>query len=402
MKLMSVALKDTTVTLRDKKALLILIAMPFVLITILGFALGGVFSGSTSFSKIEVAVVDYDKDELSKSLVDDVLKSKDLAKLLVVRKMDEKKARRLISLGDLDSAVIIPENFSQTITRGEPSRIKVLGDPGHEIKAGIVRGIIQSFANYVSASQVEIKTAIGFLNESGAVSPQRVQHLTTMLIRASSEGKKKELIAVEEKNTAEEKRISSMQYYSAGMMVQFVLFGAMFGAFSILEERNNRTLSRLLSTPTGKLSILGGKLGGVYLIGAIQFFALIAATRLILGVYWGKSIAGIGILGAATILAVTGLTIFIAAITKSEKAADAFSMVLIMVMSALGGSWVPLQAFPVWFRQISKVTINGWAMQGFTRLMADAGLQVVLLPSLILVLIGTVLFAIGTWRFSYE
>ncbi|GAG68119.1 unnamed protein product, partial [marine sediment metagenome] len=40
MKLLNIALKEVKITFRDRMALLILLAMPFILMTIMGMALG--------------------------------------------------------------------------------------------------------------------------------------------------------------------------------------------------------------------------------------------------------------------------------------------------------------------------------------------------------------------------
>ena len=64
----------------------------------------------------------------------------------------------------------------------------------------------------------------------------------------------------------------------------------MFGAFSLVRERDHWTLPRMLMTPGTKWEILGGKMFGVFVIGALQFAVLFGFTSA-LGVKWGDLMA---------------------------------------------------------------------------------------------------------------
>jgi len=402
MKLLTVALKDVKITVRDREALLILLAMPFIIIAILGLALGETFSGSPRLSKYDVAVVDKDKGEIAKLFIDKTLKSDDLSKLLKVTKKTEDEARKLVSMGDLAAGIIIPKGFSEKIKRGEGGKLEVIGDPGQKIRAAIVEGITRSFARRVSAVTIGVKTPLNILVESKAISPLELPATTGLLTKEARSAVTKPFIRVQEETKAAERGLSAIQYYSAGMAVMFILFSAMFGAVSLIDERHNMTLARLLTTPSRNSSILGGKLVGVFFIGILQFSALVLATRLMFGVQWGNSLPGLVVLVVSTVLASTGMSIFIAAAAKTTKAAAAMSQVLIQGMAALGGSMVPLQAFPDWLKNISQFTINYWAMNGFTQLMDGKSFEVIILPSIILLSFCVIFLSLGIWRFRFE
>jgi len=402
MKLLTVALKDVKITVRDREALLILLAMPFIIIAILGLALGETFSGSPRLSKYDVAVVDKDKGEIAQLFIDKTLKSDKLSKLLRVTKKPEDEARKLVSMGDLAAGVIIPKGFSEKIKRGEGGKLEVIGDPGQKIRAAIVEGITRSFARRVSAVTIGVKTPLNILVESKAISPLELPATTGLLTKEARSAVTKPFIRVQEETKAAERGLSAIQYYSAGMAVMFILFSAMFGAVSLIDERHNMTLARLLTTPSRNSSILGGKLVGVFFIGILQFSALVLATRLMFGVQWGNSLPGLVVLVVSTVLASTGMSIFIAAAAKTTKAAAAMSQVLIQGMAALGGSMVPLQAFPDWLKNISQFTINYWAMNGFTQLMDGKSFEVIILPSIILLSFCVIFLSLGIWRFRFE
>lgn len=403
MKSLNIAGKDIKILLRDKRALLTLIAMPFVLISILGLALSDTFSPNPSISVFDIAVVDHDGGEVAKLLVDDTLKSKDLKRLFRVKEMKEDaKAKELVSQGEMASVVIIPEDFSSKLLAGKNSNIQLYGDPGEAIRAGIVQSITTSFARRVSAVSIAVQTPIKVLTSQGAIQYQDIGTIVPPLTQRGREIAKDPQIKVVTKKSEAEKNLSAIEYYSAGMAVMFILFGAMFGAFSLLEERRNLTLLRLMSTPTSRMSILSGKLIGIFLIGAMQFTALIVATRLIFHVSWGGQWLAVAVLACATVLAATGMAVFIASVAKTNRSAAAISQILIQGMAALGGSMVPLMAFPDWMKNFSKFTINYWALDGFTQIMQGKSINVIIVPCIVLAVFAAVFMTIGVLRFSYE
>jgi ABC-2 type transport system permease protein len=401
MKLLSIAIKDTKVLIRDWQALAILIAMPFVLISLLGMALGGIWSGDSGISKFDVGVVNADGGELASVFIKDVLKSKDMAKMLNVTEVTESEARTQIRNGDLAAAVIIPKDFTKKITAGKDAGMTVLGDPGQAVRAGIIRSIANAYASRLSSVSIAADVPVGVLMKTGAVPPDQAQTLVHELVKDATAAAENPQITVGKGSLAKQRELTAIEYYSAGMSVMFILFGSMYGAFSFLDERRQYTLARLMSTPTGKLTILGGKLAGIFLIGVLQFSVLVLITRLIYGVNWGF-LPGVILLMAATVLATAGLAIFISSVGKTQGAVAGISQLIIQPMAVLGGSMIPLMNFPPWLQSLGKFTVNYWAITGFRDLMLGKGIGAVVTPVLILFGIAAVFMALGVWRFRYE
>lgn len=402
MKSLAIALKDTKILIRDRSALLILLAMPLTIIAILGLSLSSMWSGSGVINKFDVGVVNQDGGSVAKVFVDDILGSKDMKKILTLTKPDEKQARLSVASGDLAAAIIIPKGFSDNINQGKSAKMIVLGDPGQQIRYGIVRSVTESFANHASSVMIGVTSSLEGWAKAGAVLPGQISTESPILVAEAQAEQQNPKISVAKKSTSNEKTVSAMQYYSVGMGVMFILFGSMFGAFSLLEERHQLTLARMMAAPVGRLTILAGKLGGIFLIGLMQFGVLVAATRLLFGVDWGKSIPGVILLAASTVLAATGMAIFIASIAKSQGTAAGFSQIMIQGMAALGGSMIPLASMPQAMQSASKFTVNYWAISGFNDLMLGKGIEAVLMNCLILTGIAAAFMALGVWRFRYE
>lgn len=403
MKLLNIALKDVKIVSRDKMALLILLAMPFILMTIMGMALGGLFSKGPELSKIDVAVVNYDKGKLSEDFIEEILKGDELSKLLDVKEMDKKRAMNLVRIGDISSVIIIPSDFTSQIMKNKSTEMRVYGDPGQEIRAFIVRSITNTYTNKVSSIMVGVNTGWESLTKLGKkTNLTEIAMYIPSMINEMIEKDVEDLVKIEEENTSQKESLSSMQYYAAGMSTMFILFSAMFGADSIIKERDDKTLARLLSSPIKKHSVMGGKLLGIFIIGILQFASYITATILIFNVNWGRSTIGLVLLPISTVFATTGMTIFIASIAKTRNAIGGISQIFIQSMSALGGSMFPTSLLPPWLRFFSNFTINKWSMDGFLSLMTGGEVISISKSITVLLTIALVFFILGIWKFSYE
>src|SRR5947199_8738076 len=60
--------------------------------------------------------------------------------------------------------------------------------------------------------------------------------------------------------SAKTKQLDDKSFFAAGMAVFFLFFTVQFGVTSLLEERNDGTLARLLAAPVPRAAVIGGKL----------------------------------------------------------------------------------------------------------------------------------------------
>ncbi len=191
--------------------------------------------------------------------------------------------------------------------------------------------------------------------------------------------------------------------YSLGMTIWFVLMLVLGNAESLLEERENGTLPRLLTTPTPRAQVLGGKVGGVYSVGIVQAAILITFGALAFGVDWGSSPLATGLLVATFTLAATGLAIMVAATARTREQASGLGPVIAMSLSMLGGCIWPIEIVPPFMKVIALFTPTGWAMAGLTDVVVrNQGMQAAILPSVVLLGFSAVFFLVGLTRFRWE
>jgi ABC-type multidrug transport system permease subunit len=96
------------------------------------------------------------------------------------------------------------------------------------------------------------------------------------------------------------------------------------------------------------------------------------------------------------------MSVFIAAVGRTVRSVSGIAQLMIQAMAALGGSFFPVAAFPVWLQPLHYLTVNGWAVDGFLASMRGAGLLAVLPDFGALVLLGALFFGVGVWRLRWE
>ena len=406
--LFRIAAKDTRIMVRDRAALLVMLAMPLALIFILGSALGSLGEGGSL--NANVAIVDQDSGDTGARFVDGLTSSEDIANIFNITVSDDaRQVRTDVERGDLQAALIIPEDLTEKVLAGEPVALEVLQDPGSQLSAGIWAGVVRAgvanaSAQIIAAHILEDAFA-GAAASSGAAAsggaaappagsaPPSAQQMPELSFDA---------VTVTEVEVAIEKQVSMISYYAAGMSGMFLLFGGMFGAFSFVRERREQTLARMLATPASRVTIVGGKALGVLLIGVLQFVVLYAGTRLLFQVDWGTNVPGTLLVGLAETLAAAGLAMTLAALGRSERAIGGIAPAFIMLFAALGGSMIPAEQLPAWLLPAQVLSPVYWTVDGFLTLMQGGALAEVL-PNVGAVLaIAAVLFGFGVWRLRYE
>ncbi len=421
MRAFHIAWKDVRVWLRDVAALGVLLGMPVVLIFILGSALGGTTDGDIT---IHVGVVNLDEGYdassrlpsrpgaeapaerflLGDELTDLLTTDERLTEIFTVEELDDaEEAREQVAAGDLAAALVIPPSYSEDVFMTEPVKLAVYKDPGQEVAAGILESVVRSLAAQYAAASVAVQTvqAVGVEAGGFAASATRDPTIWPMLqgiaiSRATAEGAL-ETVAVDEQTAAPDIELRAIDFFGLSMTSMFLMFGAMFGAFATIKERREQTLSRLLATPTSALSVTGGKMLGIWVLGMAQFTVLYVFTRFLFGVQWGDDVFAIYVIAAAEMLAVTGLALLIASIAKTERGAGGIGPLVIQIQALIGGAFFTITVLPQWLQPIRYFSVVGWTMEGWSAVqMNGAGVGDVLGPIGALLGLATVFFAIGS------
>lgn len=188
-----------------------------------------------------------------------------------------------------------------------------------------------------------------------------------------------------------------------GMTLMFAFFLCGQVAFSIFQEHGQGTWERLRASPASGAEIVFAKTLTPWLMVMIQQTALFGIGVLFLDLNIKGSPLALFVVGAAFGLPLLGVGVMFAAFCHRSQQVNLWSSTLAMVFAGLGGTFVPASALPEWVATIAVMTPTHWAMRGYRSVILDGGgIFDVLLPAAVLVVMATVLMAIGLRRFRFE
>ncbi|MFN7738557.1 MAG: ABC transporter permease [Pirellula sp.] len=156
--------------------------------------------------------------------------------------------------------------------------------------------------------------------------------------------------------------------YAAGIAVMFLLFSATTASGSLLEERENSTLDRLLCSRLTMDQLLLGKWAFLTIIGMLQMTLMFSWGALVFGIDLVRHWEGFIAMTLVTAGAAASFALFLASMCKTRTQLGWVSTIVILTMSALGGSMVPRYLMSESIQKVGLLTFNAWALEGFNKI----------------------------------
>lgn len=410
-KLFLIGIKDLKLMFRDRAALILILLAPFLLTLGMGLVTGR-FSGNSGsgISDIPIVIVNLDNDSLGDALVN-VFNSDDLAELVEPTSSDDPEAaRRLVDEDEIAAAIIIPAGFTQSVipqngnnAASEEVKIEFYSNPSRPTSAGIIKAILDGFMARLDEMSLGGMTSISQLIVSGRILPQDANQAgEEMGARLQQAGDLTEATAIKlNTSTSEGEAVEFdlLSYFAPGMALMFLMYTVSYGGRTILAEKAEGTLPRLLISPTNSLQVLGGKVFGIFLTGAAQMLILIGASSLLFRLQWGDPL-GVLLLVLAAVFGATGWGLLITALARTPAQIGSVGSAVMLIFAMLGGSFVSLDNLPPFVQTVGKITPNAWAMDGFTTLALGGTLSALSTPLLALLTMGILLFLVSALLFG--
>ena len=405
-KIFQISFNSLKITFRDRGNLLWLIIMPIVWTTLIG-TMSTTGGGN---DKIPVGFLNRDRGIYGEVFAE-TLRKEESIKIVVVVEDDEDKMRNLVKDTKLSVGLIIPNDFSEKLTDGEPVAIEILKSERNT--SYFLDELITKAAERISIDALSANFALEKFIERKADLESEVSESEKKKIWQEAFKKADKffepappiyveyvVLSVEERN---ENIPIGMNASSPGFAVMFVMMGVFFAGAAMVQERHHKTLARLLTTPTEKFSIISGKMLGFFLIGFIQFMILILFGQLVLKVNWGNLPLGVLLLVVSYVLSVTGLGTLLSVFVRTSAQAGAFAVLISIVTSMFGGAWWPIEIVPKFMQNIARFTPQYWAINGFNKIITRGFGMMEILPNfyvLLAIALVSLLLSIRFFRFE--
>lgn len=417
-KLWAMIWKDIRLTFSDRVFLAITLLTPFAISVIIALAFGS--SGSSDIAISDIGVTIVNQDQGTTVPTGDTINLGDQLVAFFVSPPSEtldqlfnateghswEAARRMVESGEAVAAIRIPEDFSRQATVQQQGLGVALGQgtidlytsSGAPIMSSVVESVLTEWAYRISTGS--IATEVGISESLRQLSLRGVQVIGELTDNLEAAYTATPITLVAEDAGGEVQEVNLLGLVAPGLAIFFLMFSAMFGAGELLNERQQWTLQRMITTPTPRSMILAGKMASTFLIGVLQLLILLVATSLV-GANWGDDRLAVVLLILASVAGATGLGVLIASLVREPEQLNSYGMAVLMVMGVLGGTFFfGTTEFLGGARFLSMLTVVYWGKEGFTTLVLGGGLSDVALNLAALLLMGVVFFVIGVWRFN--
>ncbi len=416
---------------RDRASLALAFVLPVAFFTIFAVIFGGQHDTTP---RVTAIVVDQDRSDASQQLVAGLQQEGSLniltehsSKGKSAERYDFASAQAAVRAGDAPVALIIPKGFGDHPISMGPAQpgvsIQMLNDASDTIAPQVVMGLLQKVA-IISMRERMAQLGLDYASKDvGGFTPdqKRLMQVELAALHREIEADKNKPAGAQAPSAqapsaqestgdgfsgfikvdrsavvGESKNKNLISFYAAAIGVMFLLFTASGSAGSLLDEAESGALDRVLSSRVTMGTLLGGKLFYNTLLAFAQLVVMFVWAWAVFKMDFFSHIPGFLIMGLSSAVAVAAFGILLASMCRTRAQLGAISTLLILMMSAIGGSMFPRYLMPPAVQKAGLFTINAWAIDGFTKIFwRDMPISSLWPQVLVLLVVAAVLFLVA-------
>jgi drug efflux transport system permease protein len=353
--------KEVYHILRDRRTLVVIVALPVLQVIIFGYAI------RTDVDRVRLAIVDPTPDQTTLALRARFDAAGVFRTVAVVPRADA--IEPLFRRGTAQGAVVFERGFAESIGRGRPAQLLIVAD-ATEPNTG---SIVQAYATAVVQ---------GYEQEQ-LVSGRSVRIVPTIRMRFNPT------------------RESSNLFVPGLMAFVLTIVSSLMTAISLTREKETGTLEALLVSPLRPWQIIAGKVAPYLVVGFVSVVGVIVEARLVFDVPLRGSLLLLLFEGVLFILVSLSLGILISARTSSQRVAMMAALVGTMLPTMLLSGFIfPIESMPWPLRAFSIVVPARWfVLVARSVMLKGTGLAYLWPATLVLMAMAAVLLTASTRAF---
>lgn len=372
---------------RDRVVQALVFVLPILFFSIFATVFG---NQGSSTSRIRVAVVDEDRSEYSTKIVEALKTEGGLRVRTSVKadgtggELDRATATSLVQRGALPVAVVLPKGVGQgrrlwSDAGVSAPKVELLADVSDPVAPQVVQGLLQKVSFTAMPESMASEGISMFEKYSGPLTADQrlaVDTWMTELSRGRSPGGTAAAdpasqfgLATQIVNVMQpgEGSAGIISFYAAGIGVMFLLFSCAGAGGSLLEEEESGTLGRLVGSRVGMGGVLAGKWLFVAIMGVLQLTVMFTWGALVFGLPLVSHLPGFLVMTVFTAAAAAAFGLVLATLSRSRAQLSGISTIVILTMSAVGGSMFPRFLMTDTMQRFGLVTFNAWALDGYLK-----------------------------------
>ena len=406
---LTITLKDLLLLSRDRRALVILVAMPMVIIAIVGSSTGRLRAAREQNQQgLKLQFADFCQTEVSRRLAG-FLASYDNVLVQPLNVPDPKDSALLNTLKstlppeDQDACLIVGPEFENIVRSKTP---KELTAPDETTRAGGLKALdldLVFSAKSQDPMTEGLSKALIKLSLQNALLPIIAQKVPAFRGAARQSTIPPSWASKAANNPQETGNPANRvyQFFIPSYTVLFVFFLVNIMGRSIIGERDTGTLRRLQISPISPASILIGKTLPFLVLSLLQTVILMLSGRVLFGMSWGPEPWLLLPIMLCTSAAATALGLLFSTVARTESQVSSFGNLILLSSAGISGCLVPRAWMPPFTQKISLMTPHAWALDAYSEVLTKdtPAMSVILGSCTALLVFATVFFVCGLLRF---
>ncbi|KYD09138.1 hypothetical protein B4102_2665 [Heyndrickxia sporothermodurans] len=336
MNIINIAWKEIKSDFRDIRTAVFMLALPIVLMLVLGTALSNTFTTSIQIDDMNVLYKDQTNGEFSQYFSRFVDEAKQSG-------IHFKKASKIVS-----GKEVVKQNKYDGYLEVNQKGIRLYLNERNSIEGSILQGMLTSFVDKYNVAQEVVKIAP---DQIGTVFSTEKHH---------------DYI----KNTSllPKKSPSSMDYYAIVMTTMIALYGAMSASSLIAGERARKTGDRLIVAPVRKSEIFIGKVAGNIVLNTVCILLVVLFSKILFHANWGDHFGTVFLVLLTEVIFAVSLGLGISYLTKSNASTSVILMLVIQLASFFGGAYFKIENPEGIFKFITELSPLTWINRAVTKI----------------------------------
>lgn len=361
--------KTFRTTFRNKWNVLLYVFGPIIGIVIALFAVGNQADETTA-----VGVVDHDQEKLALETIE-FIKDQDN---MTYHELSEDEADSRLADGSVEAVMTLKEGYSKSIAEGNPDYIELTSIMGKSVTSSIKINLYPFIDRMTMMTEATDGDETAFAN---MLERYKQNNFSVNVVSEDTTGGAITLSAI-------------------GFLLLIMMFSACNLSEVILEEKENRTYFRLLSTPiTAKMYIASNLVINIIVMG-IQVFIMLCALTFVFNIDMGMPFwQALVVLWLFSFVAI-GVSLVIVSYSNSRTAAGSLANLVILPTIMLSGGFWPVEIMPNFLQKVSEFLPQRWTLQTLEALYEGEAMSSLYLNFGILLAFALALFLIAIYKMS--
>ena len=362
--------KEITHMIRDPRTLIFIFIMPILQLVLLGYA------NTTDIKNVSTVIFNQDNSPASRDLLDSFKSTGYFSFNYTASSQTE--VDNLIGGGQAKVGIVIPPNYGEDLTSGQPSQALVLIDGSDPTVASAALSAAELAGQ---AHGVSIKTQqLSLQGASMSAGANPVDVRTDVLYNPDLLG----------------------AYSIVPGLIALILFqtATSLTALAIVRERERGTMEQLIVTPIRSWELILAKITPYILVSFADTLLILVLGTLIFGVPIRGSIILLFAMTGLYLLPTLGYGLVISTIARTQQQAQLMVMPLMLPAMMLSGYIFPIASLPIALQYVGALLPTTYFIYIMRAIVIKGvGISLILPQILALSVFAVALLGLAMWRF---